>query len=150
LSRCGLVSIINLQEAGMPTYEYRCQDCRKRAAIVMSYAEYGNKEVRCPHCGSANLRRLVSRVRVARSEESRLDSLADPSDWGDLDEEDPRSMARMMRRMGQELGEEMPPEFDEVIDRLEAGQSPEDIEASMPELGEEDDFGGDGDLDDDF
>jgi hypothetical protein len=37
--------------------------------------------------------------------------------------------------MGKEMGEELPPEFDEVVDRLEAGESPEDIENSMPELG---------------
>jgi hypothetical protein len=74
-------------------------------------------------------------VRFARSEESRLESLADPSDWGDFDEEDPRSMARMMRKMSKEMGEEMPPEFDEVVDRLESGESPEEIEKSMPDLG---------------
>ena len=36
--------------------------------------------------------------------------------------------------MSGELGEDMPPEFGEVIDRLEAGQSPEEIEESMPDL----------------
>jgi hypothetical protein len=36
--------------------------------------------------------------------------------------------------MSSEMGEEMPPEFTEVIDRLEAGQSPDEIEESMPEL----------------
>jgi Flp pilus assembly protein TadB len=53
----------------------------------------------------------------------------------------------MMRQMSQETGEEMGPEFDEVIDRLEAGQSPEDIEEAMPELSEEGGMGG-GDFDD--
>jgi putative FmdB family regulatory protein len=124
-----------MQEAAMPTYEYRCQDCRKRVSIYQTYEEYGRAPVSCPKCGSANLRRLISRVRFARSEESRLDSLADPSDWGDVDEQDPRSLARMMRKMGSELGEEAPPEFDEVIGRLESGESPEDIEQSMPDLG---------------
>jgi hypothetical protein len=41
----------------------------------------------------------------------------------------------MMRKMSREVGEDMPPEFDEVVDRLEAGESPEEIEKSMPELG---------------
>jgi hypothetical protein len=50
--------------------------------------------------------------------------------------------------MGRELGEEMPPEFDEVIDRLESGQSPEEIEESMPELAEG--LGGAGGPGDDF
>jgi putative FmdB family regulatory protein len=119
----------------MPTYEYRCLDCRKRAAIYQSYADYGRVPVACPHCGSARLERRIGRVRVARSEESRLDTLSDPSDWGDVDENDPRSVARMMRRMGSEMGEDMPAEFDEVVDRLEAGESPEEIEKDIPDLG---------------
>jgi putative FmdB family regulatory protein len=119
----------------MPTYEYRCLDCRKRAAIYQSYADYGRVAVACPHCGSARLERRIGRVRVARSEESRLDTLSDPSDWGDVDENDPRSVARMMRRMGSEMGEDMPAEFDEVVDRLEAGESPEEIEKDIPDLG---------------
>jgi hypothetical protein len=45
-----------------------------------------------------------------------------------------------MRKMSDEVGEEMPQEFDEVMDRLESGQSPEEIEESMPDLAE--DLGG--------
>jgi len=119
----------------MPTYEYRCLDCRKRPAIYQRYEDYGRVAVTCPHCGSANLQRRIGRVRVARSEESRLDSLADPSALSDVDENDPRSMARMMRRMGSEMGEEMPEEFDDVVERLEAGESPEQIEKDLPDLG---------------
>ena len=119
----------------MPTYEYRCLDCRKRAGVYQSYADYGRVSVACPHCGSARLERRIGQVRVARSEESRLDTLSDPSDWGDVDENDPRSVARMMRRMGSEMGEDMPAEFDEVVDRLEAGESPEEIEKDIPDLG---------------
>jgi hypothetical protein len=87
-----------------------------------------------------HLSRLISRVAVVRSEEGRLDDLADPSMIDGLDEEDPKSIARFMRKMSAESGEPMPEEFDEVIDRLESGQSPEEIEESMPELAE--DLGG--------
>ena len=83
----------------------------------------------------------MSRVRVVRSEESRLDDLADPDNLGDLDENDPRSIARWMRKMGDEVGEDMGSEFEEVVDRLESGESPEDIEGAMPDLGA--DMGGD-------
>jgi hypothetical protein len=89
--------------------------------------------------------RRIGRIRFARSEESRLENLADPAKLAGL-EDDPKALARMMRQMGSEMGEEMGPEFDEVVDRLEAGQSPEDIETSMPELGSEGgggDYGGD-------
>lgn len=124
----------------MPTYDYRCDECGKRASIVQSYEDYGVKPVACPYCGSMALSRLIHRVRFARSEESRLDSLADPGAWGDFDENDPRTMARMMRKMGQEMGEDLPDEFDEVVDRLESGESPESIEENLPDLGMGDGF----------
>jgi hypothetical protein len=76
---------------------------------------------------------------VAKSEESRMDSLSgdfsDPSALAGL-ENDPQSMGRMMRKMGNEMGEEVPLEFNEVVERLEKGQSPEEIEKELPDLGE--------------
>ena len=125
----------------MPTYDYRCEQCDKRISIHQTYEQYGVEQVQCLHCGSKKLKRVIGRVRFARSEDSRMDDLSDPGSWDDFNEEDPRSMARMMRRMGKELGEDIPPEFDEVIDRLESGEDPEEIEKDMP------DFGGDSDLD---
>ncbi|MFN2299982.1 MAG: FmdB family zinc ribbon protein [Anaerolineales bacterium] len=119
----------------MPLYEYRCPDCRKRVSVHQSYTDYGKVQPACPNCGGTRLQRTISRVRFARSEESRLESLSDPSAWGDIDEQDPRSMAKMMRRMSSELGEEMGPDFQETVDRLEAGESPEEIEKNMPGLG---------------
>ncbi len=121
----------------MPLYDYRCLDCHRSFEIYISYAEYGTRRVQCPHCQSDNIRRRLPRVRLAKSEEERIESLAD--DFSDPNlveglEEDPRTLGRWMRRMSQELGEEMPPEFDEVVDRLEKGQRPEEIEQEMPEL----------------
>lgn len=129
----------------MPIYEYRCNQCRRRVSIlVRAYDPPANP--RCDRCGSHNLTRLVSRVSVVRSEEARLDALADPSNLAGLDENDPRSIARWMRKMSSEMGEDLGDEFNEVVDRLEAGESPEEIEKSMPELGAGEDLGG-GDLD---
>ncbi|MBN1438300.1 MAG: hypothetical protein JW929_02735 [Anaerolineales bacterium] len=131
----------------MPFYEYRCADCKKRVSILQSYAEYGKTDPICPECGGANLRRLISRIRFARSEESRLEALSDPSAWGGIDEQDPRSMAKMMRRMGSELGEDMGPEFHEAVDRLEDGEDPEEIEKTMPGMGGGAEGGGPDDFD---
>jgi putative FmdB family regulatory protein len=122
----------------MPLYDYTCLDCGKRFDVFMSYAEYGTRPVACPACGKKSTRRRVPRVRVAKSDESRTESLAgdfsDPSALAGL-ENDPQAMGRMMRKMGKEMGEELPPEFDDVVDRLEKGQSPEEIEKEMPDLG---------------
>ena len=118
----------------MPLYDFICLGCNQRFDILLSYSEYGRKSVTCPHCRSKKVKRRVPRVRVRKSEESRLESLADPSALAGL-EDDPKSLGRMMRKMGNEMGEELPPEFDDVVDRLEAGQSPEEIESALPDLG---------------
>jgi putative FmdB family regulatory protein len=121
----------------MPIYEYRCQKCGRRVSIFWrSLAEIDTKSPRCSRCGSHDLTRLMSRVAVLRSEDSQIEDLADPSSLGDLDENDPKSIARWMRKMSRETGEDLGDEFGEVVDRLEAGESPDDIESAMPELGD--------------
>lgn len=127
----------------MPSYEYRCLNCRRRFEIFMSYSDYGKKPIACPHCHSEKVQRKIGRIRVARSDESRMESLTGPDSLEGL-EDDPRAMGRMMRQMSGELGEEMGPEFNEVIGRLEAGQSPEQIEQDLPDLGMGDSYGGSG------
>jgi len=125
----------------MPNYPYRCLNCKKRFEIYLTYDEYGKQLVACPSCGSQKVERRISRIRFARSEESRLENLSDLDNLDGL-EDDPRALGRMMRKMGQEMGEEVGPEFNEVIDRLESGQSPEEIESDLPDLGGGPDAGG--------
>jgi putative FmdB family regulatory protein len=132
----------HFQEKPMPYYDYVCLDCKRRFSLFMSYSEYGTRPVHCTHCSSENVRRRIGRIRIARSEESRLEDLADPSGLEGL-EDDPQALGRMMRKMSGEMGEDLGPEFDEVIDRLEAGQSPDEIEDAIPDIGGEDGgFGG--------
>ena len=108
----------------MPTYTYRCDDCHRSFEIFLTYADYGVKTVTCPQCGSENISRRIEKVRFAKSEDSRLEDLADPSQLEGI-EEDPKALGRLMRRMGDEMGEEIGPEFDEVVSRLEKGQDPD-------------------------
>jgi putative FmdB family regulatory protein len=100
----------------MPIYEYRCGDCRKKTTVITLSVNETVEPV-CSHCGSRTLTKLVSRVAVRKSEESRLESLADPSSLAGLDENDPKSVARWMKRMGQEMGEEGGEDLDEEIDK---------------------------------
>ena len=109
----------------MPIYEYRCTRC-KRKSTVLTLRASETVDPRCEHCGSAEMTRLMSRFAMVRSEESRLDDLADPSALDGLDESDPRTMARWMRKMGKELGEDAGDDFDEMVDELEAGGSDDD------------------------
>jgi putative FmdB family regulatory protein len=119
----------------MPTYDFICNDCNQRFEVFLTFAEYGKKPVICAHCNSKKVRRRMTKVRIAKSEESRMDSMADDFSGFEGMEDDPRAMGRMMRKMGGQAGEDLPPEFNEVVDRLESGQSPEEIEKEVPDLG---------------
>lgn len=117
----------------MPTYDFICNNCNQRFDVFLTFAEYGKKTVTCAHCNSKNVRRRMTKVRIAKSEASRMESMASGIEGL---EDDPRELGRAMRKMGKEMGEELPPEFNEVVGRLEAGQSPEEIESAVPNLGD--------------
>ena len=119
----------------MPTYDFICNKCENRFEVFMTFSEYGKKAVHCTHCESGNVRRRMTKVRIAKSEESRMESVAGDFSGFEGLEDDPKALGKMMRKMGSEMGEELPPEFDDVVDRLESGQSPEEIESALPDLG---------------
>lgn len=132
----------------MPIYEYRCHTCRRRVSVFFrSFSSVA--EPVCPECGSTQLSKLVSRVAVMKSEESRLEDLADPSSLSGLDENDPKSIAKWAKQMGSALGEDMGPEYEEMIDRMEAGEMPDDDMMGGPGGGM-DDMGGMGGFGDDL
>jgi len=103
----------------VPIYEYECQGCRRRVSVLVRSLA-GHASPRCPRCGSAELSRLMSRFAMVKSEDARLESLADPSQYGDLDENDPKSVARFMKRMGQEMGEDLGEDLDAAMEETMA------------------------------
>jgi putative FmdB family regulatory protein len=110
----------------MPIYEYRCDKCRRTSSVLTTRISEKVEPV-CSHCGSKDMQRLLSRFAMPKSEEARLDSLSDSAMFSGVDENDPKSVARMMRRMGKEMGEEFStPEFDEAIEELESGGGEDD------------------------
>ena len=117
----------------MPNYDYICLNCQKRFALFFRYDEYEKAQPICPYCGSINVRRKIGRIRVVKSASGRLEDMSDARNLDALDD-DPRALGKMMRQMSDETGEELGPEFDEVVHRLETGQSPEQIEKDLPDL----------------
>jgi putative FmdB family regulatory protein len=115
----------------MPIYEYRCNDCGKISEFLLIKTDE-TFIPQCKRCKSKKMSRVLSKVRVIRSEESRMESLADPSKWSGLDEKDPKSIAKWMKRMGKEMGEEMGEDVDAMVDEgMEeemASKSEEEIE----------------------
>lgn len=101
----------------MPIYEYRCEDCGKRNTYLILNAD--TPSLSCKHCKCSNLERIMSRFAAPKSEEARMEALSDPSNFGDIDENDPKSMARFMKKMGKEMGEDVGDEMDEAMESMD-------------------------------
>lgn len=99
----------------MPVYEYVCQDCHKRSSILVLSLRNADPAC-CQHCGSFKVDRILSRFAAPKSEEARLESLADPDSLSGLDESDPQSVARFMKKMGDEMGEDLGNDVDALMD----------------------------------
>jgi putative FmdB family regulatory protein len=117
----------------MPIYEYLCPECNgKFQKLVRGFSDPAG--LSCPRCGSEQVRRAVSRFATIKSEDDRMEALADPSNFAGLDENDPRSIARWAKRMGKELGEDAGEDWDEMVEQM--------MEEELGEGGEDDEEGG--------
>jgi putative FmdB family regulatory protein len=114
--------VASCRSSAMPLYEYRCTSCKKRVTILTLRASEAVDAV-CDRCGKRTLERLMSRFAMGRSEESRLESLSDPSNLSGLDENDPASVARWMKKMSREMGDEVGggSDVDEMADEMASG-----------------------------
>ncbi|HEY5638805.1 MAG TPA: zinc ribbon domain-containing protein [Dehalococcoidia bacterium] len=119
----------------MPIYEFRCTACRKRTSVFLRSVS-AEVSAACEHCGSRRLERLFSRVAVHRSGD---DGGFDEASLADVDEGDPRSMAKWVRKMSREMGEPLDAEMEGELERMEAGELPDDDDSDD---GFEDDFAG--------
>lgn len=114
----------------MPTYDYRCNQCGRRVSLFYkTYKDYDEATHTCPHCGSTNLTRLISRVALARPSRNFADMSSDQM-LNVLDGGNPREVGEMMRQLGQDeagLGDT----YNEVTERLLKGESPDKIEQDL-------------------
>ncbi len=84
----------------------------------------------------------MSKFAVHRGAGGADDDLDDLGGMDNVDENDPKSVARWARRMREESGEDLGPEFDQMIDRIESGEDPESVMADADSAAD--------DLDDDL
>jgi putative FmdB family regulatory protein len=113
----------------MPIYEYECHDCHRRVSLLVLRPSAAASPT-CPRCGGSALSRLMSRFATMKSEEARLDALTDSSSLGDLDENNPASVARFMKKMGREFGDDLGDDFESAMDEaMEEGEAAGEGEA---------------------
>ena len=106
----------------MPLYEYRCNNCHRRVTILIR--DFSESSITCPNCGSTKLNRLFSSFSVRKSDKAIYDDiLSDSQLVRGLEQNDPRALAEWNKKMSRD--EKVAPEYEEVVDKLEAGEMPD-------------------------
>ena len=108
----------------MPIYEFRCLACRKRTSVFVRSVTSVAKPA-CEHCSSKKTERIFSRVAVFRDRDGFEGA---ESSLGDVDENDPRSVAKWVRKMSREMGEPLDSDMQGELERMESGEMPDDAD----------------------
>ena len=134
----------------MPIYEFYCPQCHM---VFNFFSRTVNTEKRppCPKCDRPELDRQMSSFSVLRGlkedqesefpdiDESKLEKAmsALASEAERINEDDPRQAAQLMRKLTQMTGLELGSSMEEALRRMESGEDPDQIEADMGDLLEE-------------
>lgn len=54
----------------MPSYDFKCADCRKRFSLTLSVAERTRGRLKCPKCGSRKIEQQYSAIYAVTSRKS--------------------------------------------------------------------------------
>lgn len=105
----------------MPIYEYRCNQCQRKSAVLVRSAS-SSPEPFCETCGSSDLKRVVSRFAYHRSESDRLADLDTAQTPGDDYYRDSRNVGLWAKKRARELGvgDVLEPHFEEIVDNAHA------------------------------
>jgi len=131
----------------MPIYEYYCPECH---TIFNFFSRSVNTEKKpsCPKCHKIQLDRHMSVFATPRNKgeeddtslpdldenkmEKAMNLLAKEAEH--IDENDPRQAADLMRKLTDMTGLNLGSGMQEALNRLEAGEDPETIEAEMGDI----------------
>ena len=148
----------------MPIYEYYCPDNHRIYQFYAKTLAQGRTTPKCPDNRAYRMTKILSPFAVTKGvKEAGPGEAANPSgpgadpadaaedaraeaamasmekEFGNMDENDPKAMARMMRRMSELSGEKIDGDMEEVVRKLEEGADPESLEEQFggPEAGGE-------------
>ena len=133
----------------MPIYEFYCDDCN---TIFNFFSRSVNttKQPNCPKCRTKILSRKPSVFSVTKHSGHETEAAADdlPMDAGKMERamellageadrinpDDPKQAANLMRKLTDMTGLELGAGMEEALRRMEKGEDPEQIEAEMGDL----------------
>lgn len=107
----------------MPVYEWRCDACGKRFQVLAS-ADGRDEPQSCPNCPSSKTHRLVSRFRIGRDEDARIEEVVARAE--SMGDDNATEVRDLMRDMGKALDEDISDDMEQLFE--------EDV---APDLGSE-------------
>jgi hypothetical protein len=113
-------------------YEYRCKNknCRRKVSVLVRDFSPPS-EITCNFCGGKDLTRLFSTFATVRTDQDIYGDILDDSTLVNrMMHNDPTALVEWSRRMGGTEGEKAP-EYQEMVERLERGESYENV---VPEM----------------
>jgi putative FmdB family regulatory protein len=130
----------------MPIYEFFCHDCN---TIFNFFSPTVNtkKTPPCPRCQKKLSRQISQFAFTGKAKEGgdmddlpideskmeqAMNMLAKEADG--MNEEDPKQAANLMRKLSDMTGLKLGPGMDEALQRMEKGEDPEQLEAEMGDL----------------
>lgn len=136
----------------MPIYEYYSPDTHRIYSFYAKTLAQGRLTPQCPDNPKARMQRMLSTFAVGNGEshtESEVRPNASPGDddarldaamqqvegeISQLDEKDPRALARLMRRMADAAGGKLDAPMEEAVRKLEEGADPDTLEEQLGDL----------------
>ena len=130
----------------MPIYEFFCHDCNT-IFNFFSRTVNTNKTPKCPKCQKKLSRQISKFAFTGKAKETSdmddlpideskmekaMNMLAREADG--MNEEDPKQAANLMRKLSDMTGLKLGPGMDEALQRMEKGEDPEQLEAEMGDL----------------
>ena len=142
----------------MPIHEFYCPDCH-RIYNFLARRPNVTRRPNCPRCSRPKLERKISRFAISKGltassagpdsmdlppglDEARMERvLAEMAGEAEnVNEDDPRQMARMMRKLYDGAGLPLGAGMEETMRRMEAGEDPDAIDAEIGDLLDNDDM----------
>jgi putative FmdB family regulatory protein len=136
----------------MPIYEFFCDHCNTIFSFFSKTIDT-RKRPKCPKCKTKVLDRQMSAFAVTGKAREDTDMDDFPMDEGkmeqamqmlageaqNIDEDDPKQAADLMRKLTSMTGLELGSGMEEALRRMEKGEDPEQIEAEMGDMLENED-----------
>jgi len=62
--------MFHMEEAAMPSYDFRCEKCGGKFNLMLSLSEYDKMKFRCPKCKSTKVKQEIMPFQIKTSKKS--------------------------------------------------------------------------------